>query len=207
MSKFKCIFILCISFFGLKAQEKSFKKADRPPYDRKEEIIYQGKRYRIHNSYLTAGPGFLQSNIRSKLQKTIAMDFQFPIRRHHFQIGVMMSGEEFASNNHIQGHICYGLRAEKNKNNLALYLGPSFATGVEGQVSTGNPIFYNGFGGYLSIQAVMKISYDIGIGAELFGELSSRQKIIGLKLVAFFSGAYRGPKRNFNPNVRSENPK
>ena len=207
MNKFKFIFILCFCFFAMKSQEKSFKKSERPAYDRKEEIIYQGKRYRIHNSYLTAGPGFLQSNIRSKLQKTIGIDYQFPIRRLNFQAGVMMSGEEFASNNHIQGHICYGIRDEKNKNNLALYFGPSYATGVEGSANTGNPEFYQGFGGYLCIQAVMKFSYDMGLGAELFGELSNRQKIVGLKLVAFFSGAYRGPKRNFNPNVRAENPK
>ena len=206
MSKFKCIVILCICFFGLMSQEKSFKKSDRPPYDRKEEIIYQGKRYRIHNSYLTAGPGFLQSNIRSKLQKTIGIDYHFPIRRQDFQVGVMMSGQEFASNNHIQGHICYGFREEKNKNNLALYFGPSYATGVEGDAS-GSPKFYQGFGAYLSVQGIIKFSYDMGLGAELFGELSDRQKILGLKLVAFFSGAYRGPKRNFNPNVRAENPK
>ncbi|WP_317899265.1 hypothetical protein [Aurantibacillus circumpalustris] len=210
MRKYKLIVILCVYFFGLNAQdtlqELPFKKRERPPFDRKEEIIYDGKRYRIHNTYLTVGGGFLQSTIRSKLQKNLGLDFHFPIRNHHFQVGVFMSGEEFASNNNIQGHICYGIRREKNKSNFAAYVGPSYATGVEGNVNSGNPKFYDAFGAYISIQAVMKFTYDIGFGAELFSELGKKQNIIGLKLIAFFSGSYRGPKRNYNPNVRAENP-
>jgi hypothetical protein len=73
--------------------------------------------------------------------------------------------------------------------------------------ATGNPVFYEGVSFYACGQAVVKFAYDIGIGAELFVEFSKKQNMMGLKFIAFFSGAYRGPKRNFNPNVRSENPK
>jgi len=195
-----------ISVLGTVAQNAPPVKKERPGYDRKEEIIYDGKRYRIHNSYLSIGGGFLQSSIRASLQKTLGMDFQFPIRRMHYQVGLMMSGEEFASNNNIQGHVCYGLRKERNRSNLAVFFGPSYSTGVEGD-ATSSPRFYQGFGGYVSIQAVTKFTYDIGFGAELFGEISAKQNILGLKFIAFFSGAYRGGKRNFNPHVRSENSK
>lgn len=206
MRRLNLFIFLCLIYAGFRAQEQPVVKPEKPYYDRKEEIIYDGKRYRIHNSYLSLGGGFLQSSIRSTLQKTLGADFQFPIRRMHFQVGAMMSGEGFSSNNHIQGHVCYGFRRERTKNNLALFFGPSYATGVEGDAS-GAPRFYQGLGGYVAVQAISKFTYDIGLGVELFGDISQRQSIAGLKLIVFFSGAYRGPKRNFNPNVRSENPR
>lgn len=207
MNKLKLFILFFTSALGLFAQEKPvLKPSGMPLYDRKEEIIYDGKRYRIHNSYLCVGAGFLQSTIRSDLQKTIGIDFHFPIRRQHFQVGIMMSGEEFGSNNNVQGHVCYGIRREKSKNNLAGFIGPSFYTGVESD-ALGNAKFYEGVGAYLSFQAVTKFTYDIGVGAEVFVDVSVKQSIVGLKLIAFFSGAYRGVKKNFNPHVRSENPR
>ncbi len=205
MNKLKLFILLCTVFLGMIAQENQPAKKEQPKYDRKEEIIYDGKRYRIHNSYLTIGGGFLQASIRPNLQKMLGIDYQLPIRKTHFQLGIMMSGDEFASNNNVQGHVCYGIRQEKNRSNLAFFFGPSYSTGVEGD-ATGSPKFYQGFGGYVSIQAVTKFTYDIGFGAELFGDISAKQNIIGLKFIAFFSGAYRGAKKNFNPHVRSENP-
>ena len=63
--------------------------------------------------------------------------------------------------------------------------------------------FFSGFGMYASIQAVLKIAYDIGLGAELFGEVNYKQNMIGIKFIAYFSGAYRGAKKRVNPNVRT----
>jgi hypothetical protein len=206
MKRLQLLTLLSLCFLGLEAQEKPRNKFWQPDYDRKEEMIFDGKRYRIHNSYLSLGGGYLQSTLRQSLQKTIGIDFQFPIRWANFQTGVLMSGEEFGSNNNVQGHICYGLRREKRSSNFAVYAGPAYYTGVLGD-ATGNPVFYEGVSFYACGQAVVKFAYDIGIGAELFVEFSKKQNMMGLKFIAFFSGAYRGPKRNFNPNVRSENPK
>ncbi|PBQ32247.1 hypothetical protein CNR22_10850 [Sphingobacteriaceae bacterium] len=202
MKKLKLLLFFVTAALNMLAQEKPKKM---PDFFRKEEIIYDNKRYRIHNCYLTLGPGFLQTSIRKEVQRTIALDFQFPIRRHHFQAGVQMSGESFGSNNNIQGHVCYGWRKEKTRNNLAAYVGPSVYTGVE-TGSMGEAVFYQGLGLYGCVQAVTKLAYDIGIGAELFGDISPKQGMVGLKLIVFFSGAYRGPKKNVNINVRSENP-
>jgi hypothetical protein len=66
------------------------------------------------------------------------------------------------------------------------------------------PEFYQGIGGYLCIQAVKKVAYDFGIGGEFFAEISPKRRMFGFKIIAYFSGAYRGPKRNYNPNVRAE---
>lgn len=196
------IFLFAACFKSL-AQEKP--PVTQPKYDRREEIIYDGNRYRIHNHYLTFGPGFLHSTIRTDLQKMLAIDYQFPIRGSDFQVGAMMSGPDFTVDNNIQFHMCYGFRSEKKTKNIAFYIGPSYATGVVTDAS-GLPKIYDAFGIYMSLQAVVKFTYDIGLGAELFGEVNNTQSILGLKLVAFFSGAYRGPKKNFNSHVRSENP-
>lgn len=205
MKALRLLILILLFGSGASAQEKPEVK-EKPKYDRREEIIYDGKRYRVHNSYLTLGPGFLSSTLRPSLQKSIGIDFQFPVRRLHFQAGVMMSGQDFGSNNNIGGHVCYGIRSEKSRNNLAAYIGPSFYTGVEGDANN-KPKFYQGVGGYICFQAVAKLTYDIGIGAELFSEVSPKQTYVGLKFILFFSGAYRGAKKNFNPHVRSENPK
>ncbi len=71
--------------------------------------------------------------------------------------------------------------------------------------NTFRPEFYQGVGVYAAAQAATKLVYDIGIGAELFVELNYKQNVIGIKLFLFFSGAYRGVKKNYNPHVRSEN--
>lgn len=166
-------------------------------------MIYDGKRYRIHNNYLTLGPGFLGSTIRNQSQKCIAIDFQFHIKTQQFQGGVMMSGNEFQSNNNIQLHVGYGYRRETKATNLAAFVGPTYFTGVEGDSST-KALFYDGFGLYGCLQAVTKFSYDMGLGAEVFGEVNYKQKMFGFKIVLFFSGAYRGQRKNFNSNVHSE---
>jgi hypothetical protein len=201
--RLKLLILFCFATLHYLAQDSLVPKKNK--YDRREEIIYDGKRYRIHNHYLSIGPGFLYSNIRTDLQKSLALDYQFPIRRANFQIGAFMSGEEFASDNNIQGHIGYGFRKETNTRLFAAYVGHTYSTGVEADAA-GLPKFYNALGSYVSVQGVIKFAYDIGLGAELFAELNTRQSILGLKLIAFFSGAYRGPKKNYNPHVRSENP-
>lgn len=187
----------------LLAQKEVLLPPEKPIYDRKEEIIFDGKRYRIHNNYFTIGVGVLESSIRDQSQKTIGADYQFHIKRQQFQVGAMMSGDDLFGNNNTQVHLGYGYRIEKNTSNLAFFGGPTYFTGVEGVV--GSPAnFYDGFGAYLSAQAVYKLKYDIGIGLELFGEISYKQGMGGLKIIVFFSGSYRGLKKNYNPNVRSE---
>jgi hypothetical protein len=93
---------------------------------------------------------------------------------------------------------------------MAAFVGLTYFTGViEGVDTVGNsiPVYYSGNGLYVSANIVSKFTYDIGVGIEVFGQVSAPQSIAGLRLFMFFSSAYRGPKRNYNPNVRSENPR
>jgi hypothetical protein len=198
------VIFIVLNFSCLLAQEA------RPKFDRKEEIIYEEKLYRLYNNYVTFGAGFLESNIRKDVQRLIGFDFNFHIRRQYFQAGISMSGAEFLSNNNVQAHFGYGLRRETARSNFAVYGGLSYFTGVVGRSdSTGAsyPLFYQGTGLYVSGQAITKLAYDLGGGVELTAEYSRQQRLVGLKFILFFSSAYVGNKKNFNPNVRSENRK
>ncbi len=137
----------------------------------------------------------------------VGVDYQFHIRRQYFQTGILMSGEEFLSNNNVQVHACYGIREEKNLTNVCIYGGPSFFTGVEGTPGLTAATYYQGVGAYFCFQSVIKFKYDIGLGIDVFAELSKKQKLGGLKFIFFFSGAYRGLKGNYNPHVKAENPR
>ncbi len=117
-----------------------------------------------------------------------------------------MSGEEFLSNNNVQLHFGYGIREEKNSTNVCIYGGPSVFTGVEGTPGLTAATYYEGVGAYFCFQSVIKIKYDIGLGIDVFAELSKKQKLGGLKFIFFFSGAYQGLKGNYNPHVKAENP-
>jgi hypothetical protein len=199
--------LILLKVFPVFAQEKH--KGLNSGYDRREEILYEGKRYRINNNYLTLGGGMLVSNIRDNDQKVLGADFTFHIKRAHFQTGLMMSGQQFLSNNNVQGHLCYGFRKETERFNLAAFGGISLFTGVRGVKDSAGavvPMYYEGAGLYFSAQAITKFAYDMGAGLEMFGDLGHYQSTVGVKLILFFSGAYRGLKQKYNPYVRAENP-
>jgi len=208
--KFKFIIFLCsLSCFAIAQVSTDVFKKGKPEYYKNEEVLNRGKRYRVHNNYLTAGPGYLSSSLRKNIQQAIGIDFQFHIRQQHFQVGALMSGETFGSNNNLQLHVGYGFRKEDKNSNLAFFIGPSYISGVltvSDSTTYGGirPVFYSPFGIYACAQGVKKITYDIGLGLEVFAEYSDKQSLFGIKLIAFFSSAYVGPKRNYNPNVRSE---
>jgi hypothetical protein len=159
---------------------------------------------------LTIGGSFFNSSLRSVGQQGVALDFHFHIRRQYFQTGLAISGNKFLENNQTQARFGYGYRKETAKYNLAFFGGTTFFTGVYGVADTAGtyrPEFYQGIGIYGCAQVATKVAYDLGIGAEIFAELNYKQSVIGIKILLFFSGAYRGVKKNYNPNVRSENKK
>jgi hypothetical protein len=182
------------SFYGAVAQK------DTLPFNRKKEIIHDGKRYRVYNNYLTFGIGKAYSDIRRLEQNMLNVDFQFHVQKQYFQLGFFMSGDELLKNTNIQGHVCYGLRREKDYINLAAFVGPSysyFVTGFSDSLGVFHVTRHNVFGGYLCLQGVYKIKYDVGLGIELFADVSVQQTMVGARLICYFSGAYRGEKKGF----------
>ncbi len=174
-------------------------------FNRKEEIVYDGKRYRKYNNYLTFGFGKGFVDVRRIDQNFINADFQFHLQKQYFQVGLYMSGDDFLRNNNIQGHVCYGYRIEKNKFNLAGFAGPSYSYFVLTKYDKAGdpyPEINNVIGAYASVQAIYKLKYDVGIGIEIFGDISGLQKMAGGRIIFYFSGAYRGIKRGYKANPK-----
>lgn len=193
------IFLLFFGFLG-------YSQKDTSKYDRLEEILDNGKRYALHNNYLVAGFGYAGSTIRDKEQATLGIDFVFHIKRQHFQAGVLMSGDEFRSNNNLSGHLCYGYRIENEKSNIAFFAGISQNKGaVAGSIRGGDTIpiyYYRNTGLYANVSYIHKLTYDIGIGLEGIIELNQNQIFGGIKAILYFSGAYRGKAKIYNKHVK-----
>lgn len=183
-------------------------QCDTCKYDRKEEIINNQKRYAIHNNYLMLGGGFAGSNLRKKEQVTVGIDFIFHIRKQHFQLGVLMSGDKFQNNNNLSGHFGYCYRIEDDRKNIAFTGGISQNKGkipayINNDGDTVPDFYYRSPGIYLSAAYFKKLTYDIGIGAEFITEVNLVQAFVGVKAVLFFSGAYRGKAKIYNRYVKS----
>ena len=192
------LFLIC---FYTNAQK------DTTKYDREEEIISDRKRYRLHNNYLMAGFGYSYSSIRShKEQSTLGIDYVFHIRRHHFQVGVLMSGDQFLENNNLQGHIGYVYRIENEKCNIAFGLGLTRDKGevppIARVTDTLPAFFYRNTGIYANVSYIKKLTYDIGIGIEGIFEINKAQTFAGIKGIVFFSGGYRGKAKVHNIHVK-----
>ncbi len=147
----------------------------------------------------------LASTIRLSGQRAYGADYNFHVRRVYYQAGMLLSGENISASNDISIHGCIGIREEKNYTNVALFGGPALFTGVEGTPGVTDPKLYDGAGAYFCFQAVFKFKYDLGLGFDVFAELSDKRNIGGFKVILFFSGAYQGVKGNYNPHVKSEN--
>lgn len=199
MLKRALLILLTFCVFVVRAQK------DTLPYNKKQETVFDDKRYRVWNNYLTFGAGKAYSDIRSIDQSVINVDFQFHLQKQYFQTGFFMSGDRFLRNTNIAGHVCYGFRKEKTLFNWAAYIGPSYSYFVTGKSDTaGNFIVttHSKIGGYLCLQGVYKFKYDVGLGLELFADVSSEQKIAGLRVICYFSGAYRGERRGYKPKKK-----
>jgi hypothetical protein len=190
----KFLFILFFASFSVVVAQK-----DTLPFNKKAEIVYDGKRYRVYNNYLTFGICEAYSDIRKKDQVGVNVDYQFHLQKEYFQAGFFMTGDQLLKNTMISGHACFGIRREKQKYNLAGFIGPSYSRFVTGYTDTSGTTYvtpHEVFGGYICLQAIYKPKFDLGIGAELFADISGEQKMAGARLVLYFSGAYRGEKKS-----------
>lgn len=190
----KTIFILafCI-LFG----EKYFAQSDTTKFDPKKEIAYDGKRYRVYNNWLSVGAGAGYNTRWPKDEKNIGADFSFHIKTHQLRAGGFMSGVDYTAANNYSFHLCYGLRKEREKYNLSAFIGPStsyFRRPLSDSSNYNLATVYNIVGGYAVIEAIYKIKYDVGIGGQVFCDYNQVQMVYGVRLVLYFSSAYRGIK-------------
>ncbi len=190
-------------FFGAAC----FAQTDTTKFNPKQEIVYDGKRYRVYNSWLSVGAGAGYNTKWPKDEKNLGADFSFHIKQYYFRAGAFMSGADFTASNNYSFHLCYGLRKEKEKYNLSAFIGPStsyFRRPLSDSVNYNLATVYNMVGGYAAIEAVYKIKYDVGIGGQIFCDYNQAQMVYGVRLIAYFSGAYRGIKYGYHAPAKKK---
>ena len=201
----KIIFIFCliITSLGCFAQKPDTVVVARhdtvltkPEEDYKREIIFDGKRYRVYNSYLSLGAGKCYNSVPDKINFNGGADFCFHIKKAYAQIGAMTTGSKSYKRSSFQMHAGAGYRKDLLKMSYAAYAGASYTVGYLPITDTLNPEkSYKAPGIYLSAAAYYKVKYDVGIGLVLFADFNKYQTVAGARIELYFSGAYRGKKK------------
>lgn len=175
-------------------------QTDTIPFDAKKEIAYDGKRYRVYNNWVSLGGGLNYNTKWPKDERNLAVDYSFHIQQYYFRLGAFMSGRDFTSPNNNSFHAGIGIRKEREKYNLSAFIGPStsyFRRPLRDSLTHNLAKVYNAAGGYACVEIIYKIKYDVGIGGQLFCDYNEVQMVYGVRLVAYFSGAYRGVKYGY----------
>lgn len=177
------------------AQNAELKNAYSEPFERKREVVFKNKKYRIYNNYVTGGAGKCYNSGWREGEICPALDFNFHIGKKYFQIGGMLAGPRFGVNNCVQSHLCWGYRFERVNYMLAAYGGLSYITGYYLPKDSVNQKPFRTAGAYIALQYFYKVKFDYGLGATAFLDVNTTQILSGIRVELFFSGAYRGLKR------------
>jgi hypothetical protein len=173
--------------------KKEKKKKHIIPVD--STFVLNNKKLSYYNNWLTVGGGINQNlTYKRKPGFSGGLDFNFHIQQQYFQLGTFLSGERFGFYDNYQFHLGYGKRYEDKDVHFAGFACISYSTGY---AKVGDTVYTRHFsepGLYVSIEAVKKVTYDVGIGASFFVDYNQEQGIFGAKLILYFSGAYRGKK-------------
>lgn len=176
------------------------KKKHIAPID--STFTLNNKKLRYYNNWLTVGGGFNQNlTYKRKIGFAGGLDFNFHLKQHYFQLGTFISGEQFGFYDNYQFHLGYGKRYEDKDIHFAGFAGLSYSTGY---AKVGDSVYTRPFtqpGIYAQIEAVKKITYDVGAGLTFFVDWNQEQAIFGAKFIVYFSGAYRGKKYNDGKSV------
>ncbi len=194
----KRTFLLILSVIGCLP---AFSQKDST-YNPKAEVNYDGKRYRVYNNWISIGGGAGFNSIWPKDQKNAAVDYSFHIKKNYFRVGAFMSGNDFTASNSYNFHAQFGLRKEAPKYNLSAFIGPSYSFFKRPLSDSANynlNTVYSELGGYACIEAIYKIKYDVGLGGQIFCDYNQVQMVYGVRLVLYFSGAYRGIQYGHRP--------
>lgn len=167
----------------------------------KREIVVGNKRYRVYNNWVSfgVGPGYHSANPRT--QFVLGINFNFHIKKAYFNMGGIMSGDEFGVWNNYTAHMGYiPWRKETENRNMAAMGGVSYTQGYDflysGYYSSNR---WDRLGVYAEFQYTMKIQYAVGVGPTFFVDWNAKRVLVGIRLDGYLSGAYRGYVRGAGP--------
>jgi len=161
-----------------------------PPLD--STFIYKDKKYKYYNNWLSGGAGIQQNfSIGKPPGFILGVDYNFHIKYNYYQLGLNFTGEEYGRYNNYQFHLGYGKRIENAKYQFAGFAGLSYSMGYHATEidSVIHVRTYKQPGLYMQVEAIKKITYDVGVGAMLFADVNTEQTIAGAKIILFFAGS------------------
>jgi hypothetical protein len=191
---------------GAKSENPDEKLAGlyKEPYDRKKEIRYDGKKYRIYNNYVTLGVGKGYNSLWNDGWTYTAVDFNFHLSKTYYQAGGYVAGPSFYNKEQVQLHLGAGYRKESYNYFWAVFGGLGYTNGfypvqlkdMAGKDSAKIYPIMSLPGFHFAAQAFYKLKFDYGIGLTIFADVNSKQYNVGARIELFFSGAYRGTIRH-----------
>jgi|GEM_PF-588972 len=160
----------------------------------KREIVIGNKRYRVYNNWVTFGAGGTYHSENPRTQFALGMNYQFRINKYYFNLGGIMSGDEFGVWNNYGGHVGFvPFRRENEKRNMAAMVCVAYTLGYDFRYAGHyDPYRWDRLGLYAEFQYTMKLQYAVGIGPTFFIDINQKRSLIGVRLDGYLSGAYRG---------------
>lgn len=167
----------------------------------KREIVIENKRYRVYNNWVTFGAGGAYHSANPRTQFALGMNFEFRINKYYFNLGGLMSGDQFGVWNNYSGHLGFvPFRRENEKRNMAAMACLSYTVGYDylfpGHYSSNR---WDRVGFYAEYQYTMKLQYAVGVGPTFFVDVNQKRAMVGVRLDGYLSGAYRGYVRGKAP--------
>jgi hypothetical protein len=165
------------------------------PFDKKQEIVLQNKRYRIFNNYVSGGIGQCYNSSWQDIETSASLDYNFHLKRNQFQTGFLLVGPSLRDKNVIQFHAGMGYRVERCNYHWSFYGGVSYSDGYRLQSSSDSVFKFTAIGVYSNIQFYYKLKFDYGLGVSAFIDANSKEALTGMSIQLFLSGAYKGLKK------------
>lgn len=161
----------------------------------KKEIIIKENKFRVYNNWISGGIGASQNFGYGYSNHNFILDFNFHRQEKYFNLGVLLVGDDIGNYYLFQFHGGIGKRIENQQWNFAGFVGPSYSKGYKKKNGYYVDEMYSEFGAFISIEAIKKITYDIGIGIKPYADFNFRQTVAGASVVLYFSSAYQGKYR------------
>ena len=174
---------------------------EKPTVQKKKKIpidstfVVNNKKLGFYNNWITIGGGPQQSlTPKTKIGFAGGLDFNFHIKHYYFELGTLLTGENFGFYNNYQFHLGYGKRYENKDIHVAGFAGISYSTGYSKVGDTAYTKLFKQPGLFIQGEIIKKLTYDVGAGFSIFGDWNQEQSLVGVRLVLYFSGAYKGKK-------------
>lgn len=162
--------------------------------DDNEAFIQDNAIYKPNSNWVTLAVGYGYNPFIKVDELAGSIVFHASFNKINLMAGYyLFTDESFTSRSkHSMTNFNFGAgyRKETLKTNFAAFAGPLYAFGNK-KIHDTQYYRFQGPGFFIEAEYTYKIYYDIGIGISAFYNFSSYYQVVGLKLLVYFSGAFK----------------